>query len=59
MTVEIVFALVSGSLIAVAVYLFAYAAFGIRVGAVLAGVAGVARVVHVLFRFDRGRRLGR
>lgn len=71
MTVEIMFALVTAAVLAALVF----AAFLIPVlvadvsgparktvlvpGAVLAGVAGVWRVVRVLLRFDAHRRLGR
>ncbi|MER7949286.1 DUF6332 family protein [Streptomyces sp. NPDC096079] len=71
MTVEIMFALVTAAFLAAIVFgafLVPALAFGasgtvrktlLVVGAVLAAVAGVRRVVRVLVRFDANRRLGR
>ncbi|MER7761669.1 DUF6332 family protein [Streptomyces sp. NPDC097619] len=71
MTVEIVFALVTAAFLAALVYgpflLTAHlsGASGrvrdglLTTGTVLAGVAGIWRVVRVLTRFDARRRLGR
>ncbi|WP_448316194.1 DUF6332 family protein [Streptomyces sp. CO7] len=71
MTVEIVFALVTaavlaGSILAVAwtlgltLGLSGAAESRVRaVGALLAAVAGVWRLIRVLLRFDRQRRMGR
>jgi cytosine/uracil/thiamine/allantoin permease len=71
MTVEIVFALVTGAVLAGAVFGVVVAPYWIwdlsagtgsvlkRVGAALGGLVGVAHVVRVLRRFDRERRLGR
>ncbi|MEU8762393.1 DUF6332 family protein [Streptomyces sp. NPDC048659] len=71
MTVEIVFALVTATVLAAAVFA-AVAVLSLpfdlsgrtreltlKAGAVLGGAAGVWRVVRVLVRFDRHRRLGR
>ncbi|MCX5533532.1 DUF6332 family protein [Streptomyces sp. NBC_00006] len=61
MTVEIVYALVSGALIAVAVTVVAVAVT-LPVtphGVALGGLVGLAHIVRVLRRFDRERRLGR
>ncbi|WP_425833688.1 DUF6332 family protein [Streptomyces fractus] len=62
MTVEIVFALVSGTAVAVAVTVLVVAIFPVPLtphALVAGGAVGFARVVHVLWRFDRERRLGR
>ncbi|MFI7382567.1 DUF6332 family protein [Streptomyces sp. NPDC049813] len=71
MTVEIMFALVTGVLAAALVFglcagpVLAAGVSGsarrtlLMLGAVLAGAVGVGRVVRVLLRFDRHRRLGR
>ncbi|MEV8314961.1 DUF6332 family protein [Streptomyces sp. NPDC059900] len=71
MSVEIVFALVTGALLAAAVFALAVAftlVFGVSgparenlrdAGAVAGAACGVWRVVRVLRRFDAQRRLGR
>ncbi|MGD6745473.1 DUF6332 family protein [Streptomyces sp. BH106] len=61
MTVEIVYALVSGVLIAAAVTVVAIAVtLPVTPHAlVIGGLVGVAHIVRVLRRFDRERRLGR
>ncbi|MFI5659228.1 DUF6332 family protein [Streptomyces sp. NPDC051684] len=61
MTVEIVYALVSGVVLAAAVTVVAVALtvpvtpYGLTLG----GLVGAAHIVRVLYRFDRERRLGR
>ncbi|MEB8343478.1 DUF6332 family protein [Streptomyces endophyticus] len=62
MTVEIVYALVSGAVIGAVVTLVAVAILTVPLtpyGAALGGLVGVAHIVRVLRRFDRERRLGR
>ncbi|MGY0486531.1 DUF6332 family protein [Streptomyces sp. WG-D5] len=62
MTVEIVYALVSGMVIGGVVTLVAVAICKVPLtpyGAALGGLVGLAHIVRVLRRFDRERRLGR
>ncbi|MFD7297691.1 DUF6332 family protein [Streptomyces sp. NPDC059897] len=62
MTVEIVYALVGGTVIGAVVTLVAVAVCTVPLtpyGATLGGLVGVAHIVRVLRRFDRERRLGR